>query len=75
MFGEKDAQQISVIKRMVRDLFMDVEIIRAPLVREESGLAMSSRNSYLSLSGRKKALALSKTIFTIENLVKNGALT
>ena len=73
-FGMKDAQQLLIIKKMVQDLNMNINIVPCPIVREESGLAMSSRNSYLSLSGRKKALALSKTIFTIENLVKNGKI-
>ena len=73
-FGMKDAQQLLIIKKMVKDLNMNINIVSCPIVREESGLAMSSRNNYLSLQGRKKALSLSKAIFTVENLVKNGKI-
>ena len=73
-FGMKDAQQLLIIRKMVKDLNMNINIIPCPIVREDSGLAMSSRNSYLSLTGRKIALSLSKAIFTIENLVKNGKI-
>ena len=69
-FGMKDAQQVAIVKKIVKDLNMNIEIIPCPIVREKSGLAMSSRNKYLSNSGKKKALALSKTVFTIEQLVK-----
>ncbi|MBQ7450059.1 pantoate--beta-alanine ligase [bacterium] len=71
-FGMKDAQQLLIIRKMVKDLNMNINIVPCPIVREDSGLAMSSRNNYLSQNGRKTALALSKTIFTVENLVKNG---
>lgn len=70
--GQKDAQQLAVIKRMVRDLAMDVEVIGAPIIREEDGLAMSSRNKYLSIEERSAALILSKTLKLAEDLVKNG---
>ncbi len=71
-FGQKDAQQLAVIKRMVADLNMDLEIIGCPIVREEDGLAKSSRNTYLSSEEREAALCLSKSIFLAETLVKEG---
>jgi pantoate--beta-alanine ligase len=71
-FGQKDAQQLAVIKRMVRDLNMDVEIVACPIVREKDGLANSSRNVYLSQEERKAALVLSKAIFAGEKLLRAG---
>lgn len=71
-FGEKDAQQLAVIKRMVRDLNFDVEVIPCPIVREEDGLAMSSRNVYLSQEERKTALILSKSLTKAKELLQNG---
>ncbi len=72
VFGEKDYQQLQVIKRMVKDLNMDVEILGHPIVREKDGLAMSSRNVYLSPEERKVALRISRSLETARNLVKSG---
>ena len=71
-FGQKDAQQLAVIKHMVSDLNMDIEIIGCPIIREENGLAKSSRNTYLSDEEKKSALILSKTIFMGMDMVRNG---
>ena len=71
-FGQKDAQQLAVIKRMVRDLNMGVEIIGCPIVRENDGLAMSSRNTYLNDDERKAALVLSKALFEGKALIEQG---
>lgn len=72
-FGQKDAQQLSIIKKLVFDLNIPVEIVACPIVREEDGLAMSSRNTYLSADERKAALCLSKAIFEGEKMAKEGA--
>ena len=72
-FGQKDAQQLSIIKKLVLDLNIPVEIVPVPIVREDDGLAMSSRNTYLSKEERKAALCLSKAIFTGEKMAKDGA--
>lgn len=62
VFGQKDGQQVSVIERMVEDLNMGVGIVRAPTIREPDGLAMSSRNAYLSLEERRDAVVLSESL-------------
>lgn len=71
-FGQKDAQQLAVIRRMVKDLNMDIEIVGCPIIREEDGLAKSSRNTYLNEEERKAALILSQTIRLGEKMVKEG---
>ena len=71
-FGQKDAQQLSIIKKLVLDLNIPVEIVACPIVREDDGLAMSSRNTYLSTDERKAALCLSKAIFEGEKMAKEG---
>ena len=71
-FGEKDRQQLIILKKMVKDLNIPIEIVGCPIVREESGLALSSRNSYLSNEEKEDALALSKILFNIKNCYKKG---
>ncbi len=71
-FGQKDAQQLAIIKHMVQDLNMDVEVVGCPIIREEDGLAKSSRNTYLSEEERKAALILSKTINLANELIAGG---
>jgi pantoate--beta-alanine ligase len=71
-FGEKDAQQLRVIQRMVRDLNFPIEIRPAPTVREEDGLAKSSRNTYLSPEERRAAVVLSKSLFFAKEQVAAG---
>lgn len=71
-FGEKDAQQLAIIKRMVKDLNFDIEIVGCPIVREADGLAKSSRNTYLNDQERKAALILSKSISLGKSMVENG---
>lgn len=71
-FGEKDAQQLAVVKRMVKDLNMNLEIVGCPIIREEDGLAKSSRNTYLSPESRKQAVILSKSIFMGRKMIEDG---
>jgi len=71
-FGQKDAQQYLVIKKMARELNLLTEIVRCPIVREKDNLAMSSRNVYLSNEEREAALLLSKSLFFAKNLIENG---
>lgn len=71
-FGQKDAQQLAIIKRMVRDLNFDIKIVGCPIIREEDGLAKSSRNTYLNQDERKAALILSKAIKLGEDLANSG---
>ena len=71
-FGQKDAAQLAIIRRMVRDLDLPVEIVACPIVREPDGLAMSSRNRYLDPEQRKQALALHRALGRIEELANAG---
>ena len=71
-FGQKDAQQVVIIKKMVRDLNVPIEIIQCPIVREDSGLALSSRNKYLSEEGKKDALVLSQILKNIKACFQKG---
>ena len=71
-FGQKDAQQLAVIKHMVEDLNMNLEIIGCPIIREEDGLAKSSRNTYLSAEERNAALVLSRSINLGRKMVEDG---
>ena len=71
-FGQKDAQQLIIIRKMVRDLNIPVEIIPCPIVREPSGLALSSRNKYLTDGAKEDALALSKILFNIKACYDKG---
>ncbi|MDD2336882.1 MAG: pantoate--beta-alanine ligase [Geobacteraceae bacterium] len=71
-FGEKDFQQLVVIRRMVRDLNVDVQIVGMPTIREDDGLAKSSRNSYLSPEERSAALCLSRSMAAVSDLYRSG---
>lgn len=71
-FGQKDAQQLAVVKRMVRDLNMDIEIVGCLIIREEDGLAKSSRNTYLSAEERKAAVILSKSLKLGKEAIEKG---
>lgn len=71
-FGQKDAQQLAVIKKMVRDLSMDIEIIGCPIIREPDGLAKSSRNTYLNAEERQAALVLSRSLSEGKKLAEAG---
>ena len=74
-FGQKDAQQLFIIQKMVQDLNFDIEIIPCPIVREEDNLALSSRNKYLTEKERKQALSISKSLFEAHKLFKEGSAT
>ncbi|HWX91014.1 MAG TPA: pantoate--beta-alanine ligase [Terriglobales bacterium] len=71
-FGQKDAAQVAIMRRMVRDLNLPVEIVVCPIVREPDGLAMSSRNAYLNPEQRKQALVLSRALRRVEELFGRG---
>jgi pantoate--beta-alanine ligase len=71
-FGQKDAAQVAIIRRMVRDLNLPVEIGVCPIVRAADGLAMSSRNAYLDPDERKRALVLQRSLLRAEHLAETG---
>ncbi len=71
-FGQKDAAQVAVLRRMVQDLALPVELVVCPTVREPDGLALSSRNRYLSAHQRQQALVLSRSLLAAENLARHG---
>ncbi|MDX6359745.1 MAG: pantoate--beta-alanine ligase, partial [Nocardioidaceae bacterium] len=73
VFGEKDYQQLALIRRMVNDLCLGVDVVGAPTVREPDGLALSSRNRYLDPAGRRRALALSGALFAARDVAADGA--
>jgi len=73
-FGQKDAAQVAVLRRMVRDLNFDLELVVCPIVREADGLAMSSRNRYLSAEQRRQALVLSRALRWIEEQAAQGVV-
>ena len=72
VFGQKDFQQATIIRRMVRDMNFDLEVVVAPIVREKSGLALSSRNAYLSDAERESALALSRALQKLKKMAAEG---
>ncbi len=71
-FGQKDAQQLAIIKQMVEDLHFDVQIVGCPIIREADGLAKSSRNTYLDTAQRQAALVLSQAVFLGQKMAENG---
>ncbi len=71
-FGQKDAAQVAIIRRMVRDLNLPVEIVVCPIVREADGLAMSSRNAYLNPEERKRALVLNRALLRVQGVANSG---
>ncbi|MCI5968271.1 pantoate--beta-alanine ligase [Helicobacter sp.] len=73
-FGQKDAQQLLIIQKMVEDLFLPITIVPCPIVRTQEGLALSSRNAYLSANGKKEALKISSALNAITNAIMQGVI-
>ena len=73
VFGEKDYQQLTLIRRMVDDLCMGIEVVGEPTVREQDGLALSSRNRYLDADQRWRSVALSRTLFAAQEVARYGS--
>jgi len=73
-FGQKDAAQVAVLRRMVRDLDVDLQLVVCPIVREKDGLAMSSRNAYLNPDERKQALVLNRSLMRVQHVANGGEL-
>ena len=71
-FGQKDAAQVAVLRKMVHDLNMDIELIVCPIVRDRDGLAMSSRNAYLTVEQRKQALVLNRALMRVQAMADRG---
>jgi len=71
-FGQKDAAQVAILRKMARDLHLDVRLVVCPIVREADGLAMSSRNAYLAPEQRKQALVLYRALMRVQSLVDRG---
>jgi len=71
-FGKKDAQQLALIHQMVQNFYLDIEIIDCPIVRDDNGLALSSRNTYLSSEEKQEALKLSKSLYSATKLISQG---
>lgn len=71
-FGQKDAQQLLIIQKMVEDLFLPIAIVPCPIIRTQDGLALSSRNAYLSANGKKEALKISSALNTITRAIMQG---
>jgi pantoate--beta-alanine ligase len=71
-FGQKDAAQVAVLRKLVNDLDIDVEIVVCPIVRERDGLAMSSRNAYLTSEQRQQALVLHRSLLRVQTAVEQG---